>query len=396
MISKNPWRIIFLTITLFSVLFFSNHFTSRYVFADQALEQKKEDNLKKQAEIRQLLEDTRNKKSTLQNEIAYQDNQIKLTQLKIEETQNEIENLSGQIDKLEGVLTDLSDVFAQRAVETYKLKRTGDSLVALLTSNNVADFISRFEYLQRIQENDRQLLLQMQTTQTNYVDQRTKVQALEEKLQSQNQTLASQKAQKTKLLEVTKNDEQKYQKLLADAIAQMAALNRFVNSQGGASLLSNQTKCNDWGCYYNQRDSSWGGMPLGNSQSYSLADSGCLVSSVSMVASHYHKDIKPNDIALLDSAFFPEGTGNLSWSFSVKGVSVSITSASSSQLDTLLSSGPVIAGLFRGPDHFIVILRKEGSNYIMSDPFLENGGERNFSDKYSVSNITSLRLVQFN
>ena len=96
------------------------------------------------------------------------------------------------------------------------------------------------------------------------------------------------------------------------------------------------------------------------------------------------------------SAFVP-GTGYLYHSFSVNGVNVSLTSASKSSLDSELSAGrPVIAGLFSGPDHFIVILRKDGDNYIMNDPFIENGAEKNLTDKYSVNDITSLRLVSFN
>jgi len=170
---------------------------------------------------------------------------------------------------------------------------------------------------------------------------------------------------------------------------------RFVSSQGGASILSNQTKCDSWGCYFNQRDGLWGNIGMGGSQ-YSVAAYGCLITSISMVSSHQGKNIKPGDIAVLANAFVP-GTGYVYHSFSVNGVSVSLTTASKSILDSELAAGrPVIAGLFSGPDHFIVILKKEGDKYIMHDPFLENGASRPLTDKYNVSDITSLRLVQFN
>ena len=74
----------------------------------------------------------------------------------------------------------------------------------------------------------------------------------------------------------------------------------------------------------------------------------------------------------------------------------SLTTASRSILDSELSAGrPVIAGLYSGPDHFIVILRKEGENYIMHDPFMPDGGNRPLTDAYSISDISSLRLVSF-
>lgn len=184
------------------------------------------------AETQKLLDETKQKKVTLQNEITYQDNQIKLTTLKIEETETEIVNLTGQIDKLEVVLADLSKVFAQRAVETYKLKRLGDPLILLISSNNVSEFISRFHYLKKLQEHDRALLLQVQSTQTNYEEKRTDVEALHAKLEQQKDSLAKQKIQKQNLLEVTKNDEKRYQELIATLKADAASIERALASVG--------------------------------------------------------------------------------------------------------------------------------------------------------------------
>jgi hypothetical protein len=115
-----------------------------------------------------------------------------------------------------------------------------------------------------------------------------------------------------------------------------------------------------------------------------------------MMATHMGKSIKPSDIAGNSSAFVP-GQGYLYHSFSVNGLNVTITNASRSILDSELAAGrSVIAGLYGGPDHFIVIVKKEGDDYIMHDPFLENGSNRKLTDKYPVSAITSLRLVSFN
>ncbi len=194
------------------------------------LQNRLNENKKEQERIRKLLDETKQKKVTLTNEIIYQDNQIKLTELKIQETESEISALTGQINRLEGELTTLSEVFAERAVETYKLKRYGDSLVVLLTSANVSEFISRFNYLQRIQQNDRELLLEMQTTQTDYEVERAKVEELHDKLEGQKKTLASQKIQKQNLLKITQSDERKYQELLSSLRADEAAIERAISS----------------------------------------------------------------------------------------------------------------------------------------------------------------------
>lgn len=333
--------------------------------------------------------------NTLNNQIAQFDAQIRLTTLKIIQTEEQISLLSGRIDQLEGSLDLLTNAYSERVVETYKIGRVGDPFFLLISSANLNEAFSRYSYLKKIQEADKNLLDRLQKAQDTYKEEKVSQEDLQSQLQNQQKQLNSQKLSKANLLAATKNDEKKYQQLLSEARAQLSALSRFVGSQGGASILSNQTKCDSWGCYYNQRDSLWGNIGLGGS-SYSVAGYGCLVSSVSMIASHYGKNIKPVDIAVNSNAFVP-GTGYLYWSFSVNGINVSVSKASTSILDSELSAGrPVIAGLYSGPDHFIVILRKEGDRYIMHDPFLENGSNKPLSDKYNVSDITSLRLVSFN
>ncbi len=188
--------------------------------------------VKQITETEALLSSARQKKATLQNEIAYQDIQIKLTELKIQETQEEIGSLTNQIDKLEGILSGLSKVFAERAVETYKVKRLEDPFVLLVTSDSVSQFISRFHYLRKIQEHDRELLLQMQVSQTNYEDQRIKVESLQTRLETQKSTLSKQKVQKQNLLVVTKNDEKKYQQLLAELRADAESISRALSAVG--------------------------------------------------------------------------------------------------------------------------------------------------------------------
>jgi ABC-type bacteriocin/lantibiotic exporter with double-glycine peptidase domain len=136
---------------------------------------------------------------------------------------------------------------------------------------------------------------------------------------------------------------------------------------------------------------------MGSSQ-LTMADYGCLVTSVAMMATHAGKNLKPSDIANTPSAFFSPNaqTALLYWQFSVNGININLNNFPVSQLDQKLSSGPVIVGLYSGPDHYVVLKSGSGGNYIMNDPFLENGGDRNFTDTYSVSNISLLFTVSFN
>ena len=49
-----------------------------------------------------------------------------------------------------------------------------------------------------------------------------------------------------------------YEKLLAAAEAELKSFSAFAQNAGGSKLLGNQTVCDAWGCYYNQRDTAWG------------------------------------------------------------------------------------------------------------------------------------------
>ena len=366
-------------------------------------------------EIQQYIEKCNQKISSLQGEqvtlkqaISTLNSKMNLAQGQINQTQAQINLLEKEVTVLDGVLDTVNDsmdqlekIYTARVRESYKRIRATPVDLLFSTESSIGDYFNKLKYLNTIKTKDQLILAELERSRLNYdqrkqdkVQKQQEVEKLKTKLLAQKKTLDIQQKEKQNLLSITTNDEKKFQKLLSDAKANLAALRRYISSQGGATILSNQTKCDDWGCYYNQRDSQWGNLGLGNS-SYSVAEYGCLVSSVSMMASHAGKNIKPSDIASNASAFVP-GYGYLLHSFSVNGINVSITSVSKDKLDSELSAGrSVIAGMYGGPDHFIVIVKKEGDKYIMHDPFLENGNNRQFSEKYNLSDINSLRLVSF-
>lgn len=359
-------------------------------------------------EYQSKLTELSGQKKTLSSTLAYLNTQISLTQSQIAKSQQElillqkdIDALTEQIGKLNLSLDELTTLLSHRVRGTYIQASENLPLYILLSSNGVTDMINRYKYLQVVQGNDKKIMVAMERSRQNYDLQKTlkeqkqsEVEAVKNKLNKQKTNLLIQQQEKNQLMEITKNDEKKYQALLSEAIAQRNAFNRYVTSQGGASILTNQTKCDGWGCYYNQRDAQWGNNSMGGS-GLSIANYGCFITSVAMIASHGGIDIKPPDIAANPSNFTLPDSAYLRHEFSVNGKSVSITVTSASQLDDELKKGPVIVGLFSGPDHFIIIKEKKDGGYIMNDPFLENGSDKPFSDKYETSNINSLRLVSF-
>lgn len=209
------------------------------------LSQKLKENQEKQADLEKKLAETRQQKQTLSSQITYMNRQIELTSLKIEETEQriiqsgqEIASLSAKIGRLEESLTGLSGVLLNRIVETYK--RGGiESWQMVLSSNGFSDLLTRLKYIRIIQTHDKRLMYQMEETKANYQDQKA---LLEEKkkederlklqLDGYKVTLARQKAEKEQFLEITKNDEKRYQEMLTAARAEHQALLKILAGQG--------------------------------------------------------------------------------------------------------------------------------------------------------------------
>jgi hypothetical protein len=240
-------------------------------------------------------------------------------------------------------------------------------------------------------------MLEMAASRKNYRDQKSlledkkkQVEILSSQLKTLRADLNRQNKDKQSLLSATQEE-------LDRAVAQLAAFQSFVGSRGGASLLSNQTKCDDWGCYYNQRDNQWGATAL-NHTGYTLADSGCLVTSVAMVATHYGKrEITPASINNNSDNFAVYFPAYLRYSISANGTTIRREGISYSGIDAELSAGrPVIVGIGYGPEHFVVLISGSGGNYKMNDPFIENGKDISFSSQYSTGSITEINSVRVN
>ncbi|MFZ3301920.1 MAG: peptidoglycan DD-metalloendopeptidase family protein [Microgenomates group bacterium] len=167
---------------------------------------------------------------TLSSQISQFDAQIKLTTLKVEQTQEKIDQLSGRIDQLEGSLGSLTEAFSERVVETYKMSKVNDPLLLLISSPNLNEVFSRYSYLRKIQDADRDLLQRLQQAQDTYKDERVDQEQLQNELESQQKLLNTQKLAKKLLLDQTKNDEKKYQTLLSQALAEKAAIEKALVS----------------------------------------------------------------------------------------------------------------------------------------------------------------------
>ena len=361
-------------------------------------------------DLKSKISDLQGQEKTLSSQIAVYDSQIKLTELQIQSTEQQINDLTLNIDtankkinNVEKSLDNLTKVLINRIIATYEIG-SAPQFQTLIASSNFGDFVKRANYLRLAQAHDKKLIYDTVQAKNDYANQKDiyqnqkkKAETLQEDLENYSTQLDSEKKLKADVLAQTQGSESEYQRILAQTQAQLAGFQGFVSSQGGASLLGNQTTCDDWGCYYNQRDSSWGGNSLNGTQ-YTLASDGCLITSMAIIYTHYgHRDVNPQTINTNGSNFSGIPAALLRYSITANGVSSSRIQA---DIDSTLSSGnPVVVGISYdgGPlaDHFVVFVSGSGGNYTMKDPFTPNGSNIDFRGRYPNVRIVESDKVVF-
>lgn len=355
-------------------------------------------------------------KQTLSSAIDYLNTQIKLTQAKVASTTTqldklnvEIADLSGKIESIDYSLDDLTKLFVSRVRETYMKPGRFDTAI-IAQSSGFSDILRNIEYTKKIRDHDRSILISLEKSRLDATAQKdlkevkqAEIQSLKRKLDADKSALSGQIAAKNKLLSETKNDEAKYQQLRSSAQAQLAAFNTFVSNQGGSSIISGSTKSDSgWGTYYNQRDSQWGSQLLPGSN-YTMASSGCLVTSMAMVMSYYGKSVKPGDIAGQSELFSFGDFRQGSWNIGGSNTTRTRVGYSRTSLDNELSANPgkpVIVGIIQygssRPEHFLVVKAKVGDDYLINDPFPEGGMSKTFTSHYPLSSIAAVDRITVN
>ena len=94
----------------------------------------------------------------------------------------------------------MSEAFSSRVAETYRRSRLSNVALFLFSAPDVSKTVSRYRYLQQIQEADRNLLGRLQAAQDSYKTQKGELEELEEVLETQKTELDNQKLAKNHLL----------------------------------------------------------------------------------------------------------------------------------------------------------------------------------------------------
>ncbi len=212
-----------------------------------------------QLRVQQELYRLGREKKNLTNQIAAINNQLKLAELKIRETEAklaetqaeldqllvDIQQVTHEIDRLEQSLTDLTKVLSNRIKKTY-ISGLNSSVNLFFSAHGFNSLVSRLRYLGFVQEHDKKLLDQVRIAKDNYSDQKElleekqlRVEALKQKieqdkanLERQRADLKRQQAEKERFLAITRNDEQRFQQLLAQLTADANSIARALGNVG--------------------------------------------------------------------------------------------------------------------------------------------------------------------
>ena len=323
-------------------------------------------------------------KSKVQTQITLTQYQMKTTQLQIQQLGGEITNtqqtIATQQTALGAYLQSLQKADAKPLIEQ------------MLSSGGLVQAWSDLNQTLQIQEGIQNEMQTLKEEENNLADSQTASQQKQNTLTAQQQSLVSTEQSKSQLLTETNAQEATYQKLLATAEAQLNSFSAFAANAGGSKLLGNQTICDSWGCYYNQRDTAWGSQPLDGTK-YTMASDGCLVSAMAMVLTHYgYKSVTPETINSDPNNFAAYYPAYLLTSINVAGVTATRKTAA---IDATLATGnPVIVGINAyGGTHFVVLVSGSKGNYTMKDPYITNGNNISFSANYSIRSIYAIAKV---
>lgn len=395
----------FIAITLFLALF-AFPISAQALTASQ-LQQQKDYYAAQAAAAKKKAEQKSQEAAYVKTQISSLSSQIDQTQSALTSTlaqaaatQAKIDELNIQIKEQENNLAIEKEKMGKVVSSIYMEGESG-LLEAMIGSNNVSEIVDKQQYYDSIKQQVQNSMEKIDSMKAELSkqkdDQNIQLGTLTElktNQTAQKKSLETNQIYKARLLTDTTNAIVDLKQQEKDAQAKIAQIQAQMNTLSGTKYWGTEIVSSGGGLavpsfYQTGNDTRLGSSP------YTVSLYGCLITSISMVASFYGHYITPTTFA--QTASFNSG-GYLIGYPSNLGVSISGSqsinwAAVNSELD---SGHPVIVSIYipsvgalnsDGSSHFIVIKGRSGSQYLMNDPV---SGQRG----YALGQVRSYKTIR--
>lgn len=237
-------RFYLVALLLFVVLFLSP-IQKTYAQSTDELDKQLREKQQQIQEVTSQLDNAQNQEKTLKSQLNVIETQNKLTNLRIDETNykiskllKEITDLDGRLNRISTTLDSLSEALLGIIIKTYKYS-TVTPIQMIFSSSSFGDLLRRVKYIQAVQEEEKRYLYKLQATKALYNDQKqdkqirqSEQERLKKDLEKYEKELSQQKKAKVDLLNVTQNDEKRFQELLVKLKADTDSIARALGNAG--------------------------------------------------------------------------------------------------------------------------------------------------------------------
>ncbi len=338
---------------------------------------------------------------SLKNQIGYLDAKVEKTEVEIRITQQEIDMLNLDITQIEEQIKNTEEEIQntenkieevrQRLADTVKkiYEYDAQNLVKItLASGALSDFFDEISYVENLQKSLSINLGQLKQEKKNLENKKSaledqkaslaeKRREVSEKIDSFNKTIAeldAEKKNKATLLEITKGDEEEYQKILKNIESQKREVMLLKEK---ADIASKDLNASWW--YYNQKNyqdiisNCYYKDDYGLIRQCTISTHGCAITSVAMVFTNQGKSKTPPQV-LQESKF--DNYGNIYWPYPFKSSGHCSGCVNWKIIDENIAIGRPVIVFIRvsgSEGHYVVIYGKEGEEYLVNDPYFGQG-----------------------
>jgi peptidoglycan hydrolase CwlO-like protein len=392
---------IFIFIFCVGVFFFANQ-------ACASVAEKKIETLEEKKErLKVMIDVTKNKQSSLSNQIQLMnlqinnfENDLAITKKKIEENEGALEMLDIEVDKYRKVVDEQKKELASMLRLFYRTEKNV-ALSFMAENSDVSMVLSQSQYIDQASAKINKAILTTKKESDVLEDKKKQVEEKNQELQDYKETfeekveyLEDEEQSKKFLLKETAGQETQYKQLLSRVEEQMKELignldDLSVDTRSDLTAIKNSASKPTSGLastkwYYAQDDKAWGNKRIGLSNTL-MKDYGCAVTTVAMVLTQHGERITPGSLSgkpifARDLIMWPGSWGDVeldstTWHGNIDWKEIDKSIENDKPVIVFIRSGS-------GAGHYVVVHGKDKKgDYVVHDPLFGSNIYLNTSRK---------------